>query len=87
MAIVQVYTLTYNGREYLVADIPDVFTNSQCRRLIGSNSLNAVLYDDEHGYHDSTAEEIDEQIYAYLDDHYFSLRERDFLAIVKKLLD
>ncbi len=55
--------------------------------MIGSHSLNIALYDDKNGYQDSTAEAIDEQIYAYLDDQYFSLDDNDFLSKVKELLD
>ncbi|MBO7067390.1 MAG: hypothetical protein J6W52_01745 [Bacteroidaceae bacterium] len=85
--MVKVSTFVYNGKVYLVADIPDVITGSESRLLIGSHSLNIALYDDEKGYLDSTAEAIDEQIYAYLDDQYFSLGDNDFLSKVKELLD
>ena len=70
-----------------MADIPDVITGSESRLLIGSHSLNVALYDDEKGYQDITAETIDEQIYAYLDDQYFSLGDNAFLSKVKDLLD
>lgn len=85
--MVKVNTIEYDGKEYLVADIPDVITGSESRLLIGSHSLNIALYDDEKGYQDSTAERIDEQIYAYLDDQYFSLEDNVFLSKVKDLLD
>ena len=83
----KIYTIAHCGKDYLVADIPDVITGSESRLLIGSRALNVALYDDEKGYKDSAAEEIDEQIYAYLDDRYFSMEEDDFLSKVKKLLD
>ena len=85
--MVKVNTFAYNGKSYLVADIPDVITGSESRLLIGSHSLNIALYDDEKGYQDSMAEVIDEQIYAYLDDQYFLLEYSDFLSKVKELLD
>lgn len=85
--MVKVYTISYDGKEYLVADIPDIISGSNSRLLIGSHSLNIVLYNDEKGYRDSIAEDIDEQIYAYLDDRYFSLEENSFLSKVKELLD
>ena len=85
--MVKVHVLTYNEKEYLVADIPDVFTDSKRRILIGSHSLNNALYDDEKGYHDKTAEKIDDMIYAYLDDQLFSLGDIDFLTKIKELLD
>ena len=85
--MIKVNTIVYDGKEYLVADIPDVITGSESRLLIGSHSLNIALYDDEKGYNDSTAKAIDEQIYAYLDDKYFSLEENEFLSRVKELLD
>ena len=85
--MVNVNTIAYNGKEYPIADIPDVITGSESRLLIGSHSLNISIYDDKRGYQNSTAEAIDEQIYAYLDDHYFSLNDNDFLSKVKELLD
>lgn len=85
--MLKVNTIVYNGKEYLVADIPDVINGSESRLLIGSHSLNIALYDDEKGYNDSTAKAIDEQIYAYLDDKHFSLEENEFLPKVKELLD
>jgi len=85
--MIKVNTIVYGGKEYQVADIPDVITGSESRLLIGSHSLNIALYDDEKGYQDSTAEGIDEQIYAYMDDQFFSLDENDFLSKVKELLD
>lgn len=85
--MVQVNTLKYNDKEYQIVDIPDVFSKSKRRLLIGSQSLNIALYDDEKGYHDKTAEEIDEKIYAYLDDHFFLREESEFLDKVQELLD
>ena len=85
--MVKVGVITYDGKEYLVADIPDVITDSKSRVLIGSHTLNVALYDEEKGYHDSIAEAIDEQIYAYMDDKYFSLEDNGFLSKVKELLD
>ncbi len=85
--MVKINAIEYDGKEYLVAEIPDVITGSKSRILIGSHSLNVALYDDEKGYQDNTAEEIDEQIYAYLDDQYFLLDDNVFLSKVKELLD
>ena len=83
----KVNTISYEGKTYQVADIPDVITGGESRLLIGSHSLNVALYDDEKGYQDSTAENIDEQIYAYLDDKYFLLEDHEFILKVKELLD
>lgn len=85
--MLKVKTFVYKGKEYLVADVPDVISGSESRLLIGSQTLNNALYDDEKGYQDAAAERIDEQIYAYLDDLYFSLEDNDFLSKVKELLD
>jgi hypothetical protein len=85
--MVTIYTIAYDGMEYLVADIPDVITGSESRLLIGSHTLNVALYDDEKGYQDSTAEDLDEQIYSYLDDQYFLLDDNVFLNKVKEFLD
>ena len=85
--MVKVNTIAYEGKEYLVADIPDVITGSKSRLLIGSHSLKNALYNDENGYQDNIAQDIDEQIYAYLDDQHFSLEEDDFLSKVYEFLD
>jgi hypothetical protein len=85
--VIKVDTIAYEGKEYLVADIPDVIIGSESRLLIGSHSLNIALYDDEKGYKDCLAESIDEQIYAYMDDLYFLLEGNAFLSNVKELLD
>lgn len=85
--MVKVNTFAYEGKEYLVAEIPDVITGSESILLIGPHSLNIALYDDEKGYQDCTAKAIDEQIYAYLDEQYFSLEDNVFLSIAKELLD
>lgn len=85
--MIKVNTIVYNGKEYLIADIPDVITGSDYRLLIGPHSLNTALYDDEKGYQDITAKAIDEQIYAYMDDMLFSLEDKEFLSKVKELLD
>ncbi len=77
----------YEGKEYSVANIPDVITGTNRNILIGPHSLNIVLYDDDKGYADDNAMRIDEQIYAYLEDEYFSLSYVDFLERVKELLD
>ena len=86
-AMVEVYALEYRDKEYLVADIPDVFTDSKGRVLIGSRTLNDAIFNDKKGYPDKTAEMIDEQIYAYLDDSFFSLKEKEFISVAKDLLD
>lgn len=85
--MVEFSTISYDGKEYLVADIPDVINGCEVSLLIGSHSLNIALYNDENGYQDGTAERIDEQIYAYLDDKYFLLEDHEFLSKVKELLD
>ena len=80
-------TLKYNGNNYTVALIPDVFSRNTDMITIGSESLNCVIYDDENGYPDEDARRIDEQIYAYVDDVFFKLNKSTFIAKVKEVLD
>ena len=80
-------TITYKGKDYTVAVIPDVFTDINQEILIGSHSLNEAVYSNKKGYVDDLARSIDEQIYAYIDDDYFSLNMEDFLQKVKLYLD
>lgn len=87
MASLDTITISYRGKEYSVAYIPNVFTSDNQKLLIGSHSLNVALYDDNNGYVDDDACKIDEQIYAFVDDKYFSLNFEKFMENVKVLLD
>ena len=71
----------------MAAIIPNVFSDSSQKIIIGSQSLNQVVFDDQIGHFNETACEIDERIYAYLDDNYFSLSMEEFLQKVKFYLD
>ena len=73
--------------EYSVATIPDIFMDSSREILIGPHSLNDVVYNNDKGYIDNTAHTIDERIYAYIDDDYFSMSMEEFLEKVKLYLD
>lgn len=79
--------ITYKGKEYSAAFIPDVFTCGNQKLLIGSHSLNVALFDEDKGYFDEEARVIDEQIYSFIDDNFFSLSVEKFIENVKKLLD
>lgn len=82
----QVYN--YNGKDYVVAIIPDVITNKENGLLkIGPQSLNTTLYDDGLGYDSYRARSIDEQIYAYVDDSLFKHSYDDFIVEIKELID
>ncbi len=87
MASLDTIIISYRGNDFSTAIIPDVFNCDNQKILIGSHSLNAALYDDEKGYADEEARAIDEQLYAYIDDEYFSLGLEKFIENVKILLD
>ena len=87
MAKLDTVLFSFHGKEYLVATIPDIFTGGNDGLMIGTQSLNVALYDDENGYIDEEARYIDEQIYAYIDDRDFSLTFEKFLDIVNSYLD
>jgi hypothetical protein len=80
-------TISYRGKEYSAAFIPNVFTSDNQMILIGSHSLNIALYNDDKGYVDEEAREIDEQVYAFIDDNFFSLGLEKFIEKAKALLD
>ncbi len=80
-------SISYKGKAFLAAYIPDIFTGDNQKLLIGSHSLNVSLYDDDKGYVDDDARIIDEQIYAFVDDIFFSLSLEEFIDKVKILLD
>lgn len=88
MAKFETYTYYYQGKDYIVADIPNVFAPVDNRRIkIGPRSLSMVLYSDETGYVDDEAKAIDEEIYAYIDDVLFNQDIEDFLSVIKLQLD
>ena len=87
MAKLDTVLFIFHGKEFLAATVPDVFTGCNERLLIGTHSLNVALYDEENGYIDEEARHIDEQIYAYIDDKYFSLTPKEFLEKIKLYLD
>lgn len=87
MASLDTISISYRGKEYSAAFIPNVFTCDNQMILIGSHSLNVALYDDDKGYVDEEARELDEHIYAFIDDEFFSLSLEKFIVKVKKYLD
>ena len=87
MASLNTISLSYKGKDYPVVIIPGFFTSVNQRLLVGSHSLEVGLYDDDNGYVDEEAKEIDEQIYVFVDDNLFVLSSDKFIDIVKALLD
>lgn len=72
---------------YPIATIPNFFSDYGDNVTIGADSLNKALYDDEKGYTDEEAQEIDESIYAYIDDACFQMDMQSFIKEVKLSLD
>ena len=87
MAKLDIITYKYNGKNFQVTKIPDVFTHTGRALLIGSHSLSSAIYNDETGYPDEKARCIDEQIYAYVDDEWFGYDYECFISNVLKCLD
>ena len=87
MAKLDTVSVSYQGKDYMIARIPDVFTNTRNNIFIGPHSLSHALYDNHIGYADEDARSIDEQIYAYVDDIYFGLSHHDFMHKIQCLLD
>ena len=78
--------IEYKGKKYPIAIIPNVFSN-EGNVVIGTSSLNCVLFDEEKGYPDKEAEYLDEQIYAFMDEDYFNLSLDDFISVTKRYID
>ena len=87
MTSLDIIIISYKEKAFHAAFIPDIFTSEDQKLLIGSHSLNLALYDDDKGYIDEEAKIIDEQIYAFIDDEYFSLSSEEFIEKVKLFLD
>ena len=52
MASLDTISISYRGKEYSAAIIPNVFTSDNQTILIGSHSLNVAIHDDDKGYVD-----------------------------------
>lgn len=87
MARLDIIIHKYNGKNFQVTKIPDVFTHTERTLLIGSHSLGSAIYNDEIGYPDEKARCIDEQIYAYVDDEWFGYDFESFISHVLDCLD
>ena len=87
MASLDTISISYSGKDYIAAVIPDVSKRGNKSIIIGSHSLGVVLYDDDRGYVNEMAREIDEQIYAFVDDELFALSLEEFIGRKKILLD
>lgn len=86
MASLDTISISYSGKDYIAAVIPDVSKSGNKSIIIGYHSLGVVLYDDR-GYVNEMAREIDEQIYAFVDDEIFALILEEFIGRKKILLD
>lgn len=87
MADLETISISYKGKNYSAAVVPDVFTSGNQSILIGSHSLGTALYDNDRGYDDEIAKDIDEQIYAFVDDKLFGLSLEEFIQRIKLFLD
>lgn len=87
MASLDTISISYSGKDYTAAVIPDVFMSGNISIIIGAHSLGVALYDDDRGYVNEMAREIDEQIYAFVDDELFALSLEEFIGRIKILLD
>jgi len=88
MQSLDILKIEYNNSYYHAVEIPDIFTGDSSRPLlIGANSLNTALYNDAKGYADAKGQYIDEQVYAFVDDEFFSLSYPAFLSKVRECLD
>lgn len=87
MARLDIITCKYNGKDFQVTKIPNVFAHTGGTLLIGSHSLGSAIYNDEIGYPDEKARRIDEQIYAYVDDEWLGYDLDSFISNVLDCLD
>ena len=58
MAKLDTVSVSYQGKDYMIARIPDVFTNTRNNIFIGPHSLSHALYDNHIGYADEDARSI-----------------------------
>lgn len=80
------YTIEYDGKEYICAEIPGEVVDWDGYICIGCSSLNQVLYDEEEGYASSEAQMIDETIWGYLPEENFNLSYKEFVKEVRQNL-
>lgn len=79
--------VSFNGNNYSIVTIPNIFNFNADSVTIGTESLNHALFDVKNGYVNDVAKRIDEQIYAYVDDELFKLNMHSFIEKVKVFLD
>lgn len=87
MDTLKLETINYKGKKYNVAIIPNIFPCNNDTVIIGSESLNRVILDDDFDYSSEDARRIDEQIYAYVDESFFKLSESAFITKIRTILD
>ncbi|MBR4803049.1 MAG: hypothetical protein IK032_00240 [Bacteroidales bacterium] len=80
MSKLETFEIEYKGNKYLATEVENIFDpESNDTIILASSRLNDVLVDKNGKFVDHEAEFVDEQIYAFVDDKYFSFTKEEFI--------
>ncbi len=80
MSQLQTFEIEYKGQKYLATEVENVFEpDSDDTIILASSRLNDALVDKNGKFVDHEAEFVDERIFAFVDDNYFSFSKEEFI--------
>ncbi len=86
MSKLETFEMEYKGRKYLATEVENIFDPDSCEEnvIFASTRLSDELIDEHGDYRDDSAESVDNDIYAYVDDEYFSLSKEEFIKYISE---
>ena len=80
MSKLETFEIEYKGNKYLATEVENVFEpGSDDTIILASSRLNDALVDKNGKFVDHEAEFVDERIFAFVDDKYFSFSREEFM--------
>ena len=80
MSKLETFEIEYKGNKYLATEVENVFDpESNDTIILASSRLNDVLVDQNGKFVDHEAEFVDERIFAFVGDEYFSFTKEEFM--------
>lgn len=80
MSKLETFEIDYKGNKYLATEVENVFEpGSEDTIILASSRLNDALVDKNGKFVDHEAEFVDERIFAFVGDEYFSFSKEEFM--------
>ena len=80
MSKLETFEIEYKGNKYLATEVENVFEpGSEDTIILASSRLNDALVDKNGKFVDHEAEFVDERIFAFVGDEYFSFSKEEFM--------